>query len=350
MRYIVDIKEINVNSIKKFIDNGRYKNIVDFINVAIENQIYIESAEIKDINGSITNYKAPAENNSTLNNSLSMTDIRYNNISTVNMPSINQTILGLNDKHMKDVWLWGQINRILPLKIALRNLVMLLTEDNWIELEYYRESATQFALDIGEKIQRYEESINKIRDDKISTGLPDKENYKSSDRYKFHFLAFLRNDELIDGALGVMRFVNLKKEEKKVQIGITKQGLRFAQLNNPVLDNNNYDNSLSKEEIDFLLRHIQKYVKNEWNAIYWLLNKIGTKGTKREILNKEIEKEFKEKWNCSLAVINTQRAGLMARMSELGLIEKVKKGIYVTYYINKLGYEISKKIKYYENE
>ncbi len=53
---------------------------------------------------------------------------------------------------------------------------------------------------------------------------------------------------------------------------------------------------------------------------------------KRGKTNKELKKEFGYIWgNVSDAVINTQRAGLIARMFEMGLIEKEKTGIKVSY-------------------
>jgi hypothetical protein len=354
MRYIVDIKEASVNSINKLINEGKYKNMVEFINVAIENQIYIEYTDINEVAEPVKYYSSLSHDKTSKTENLNHFDstkkMSYSKILTVPMPEINHTSLVVNNNHLKSIWLWGQINKILPIKIGLRSLVNMVNEEGWTDFENFREFATNNALNISENLRRYEESLKKKREERISTGLPTKEKYKSSDRYKYHFLAFLRNDELIDGALGVLRFINFKKEDKKVLIGITQQGLKFAQLDNPVLDNNNFDRSLSEQEIDFYLRHTQKYVVNEWNAICWLIGKIGMNGTKREIINSEIEKEFQHKWECSIEYINTQRAGLMSRMNELGLIETVKSGIYVTYHLSKIGSEISMKTKYYENE
>jgi predicted transcriptional regulator len=50
-----------------------------------------------------------------------------------------------------------------------------------------------------------------------------------------------------------------------------------------------------------------------------------------------LKKEFGGIWAASDAVINTQRAGLMARMFELGLIEKEKDGVKVNYKISDKG-------------
>ena len=55
--------------------------------------------------------------------------------------------------------------------------------------------------------------------------------------------------------------------------------------------------------------------------------------------NKDLTPEdyIGEIWSASDAVINTQRAGLMARMFELGLIEKKKMGVRVFYNISEKG-------------
>ena len=54
-------------------------------------------------------------------------------------------------------------------------------------------------------------------------------------------------------------------------------------------------------------------------------------------MNKELKKTFGATWEATDAVISTQRAGLTARMFELGLLEKVKDGIYVKYAVSQTG-------------
>jgi hypothetical protein len=138
----------------------------------------------------------------------------------------------------------------------------------------------------------------------------------------------MRKDGTLDGAMPYLRFVNLNKDEKgKVLIGLTEPGLNFAKLDNPVIDSQDFERSLNEKEVDFYLDHIPKNVKGESSATKWLLEKLSNGLNEREEINKELKKEFGQIWGASEAVINTQRAGLMARMFELGLIEKDKKGI-----------------------
>jgi len=337
MRYIVDINEVQATEIKSLIDNGRYRNISQFINVAIENQLLIESSDLSQFQ------ETPKDNEIVEKNKVKKEYvIDYKSIKTVSIPDISKTTLSLNDNINKGVWLWGQINRIFPVKIALRSLSKLIKNNEWVSLDGFKEFATEEAIRISALISEYEIKTKKNRDEKISAGLPKKENYKSQDRYKFHFLASMRNnDEKLDGAMAVLRMVNIKKgDNNKLYIGITKSGLDFAKLENPVLDNSNYEISMNEDEINFYLSYVKKYLKNEWEGIQWVLKKIGNSGTNRDTLNNNMKRTFQKKWNCTEAVLNTQRAGLMGRMTELGLIDKKKEGIYVTYLLSEFAKSI----------
>ncbi len=148
----------------------------------------------------------------------------------------------------------------------------------------------------------------------------------------------MRKDGTLDGAMPYLRFVNLNKDEKgKVLIGLTDPGLNFAKLNNPVLDFADFEKSLNENEADFYIDHISKNVQGERNATKWLLYKLAIGLKDREEINNELKREFGQIWGASDAVINTQRAGLMSRMFELGLIEKEKEGIKVIYNISNRG-------------
>jgi hypothetical protein len=127
-------------------------------------------------------------------------------------------------------------------------------------------------------------------------------------------------------------------------VGITQAGVEFAKIPNPVLDDDNLDTSLNQKEVDFYLAHVKSDVKGEFAGIKWILTKINQGINERESLNSELNKEFAELWGASDAVVNTQRAGLMARMFELGLLEKEKNGIYVTYHISEFGKSFLAKI------
>jgi hypothetical protein len=72
----------------------------------------------------------------------------------------------------------------------------------------------------------------------------------------------MRKDGKLGGAMPFLRFANLNKEEKgKISIGLTESGLKFAQIENPVIDHNDFEKSFSQAEVDFYLNYISKNVK-----------------------------------------------------------------------------------------
>jgi hypothetical protein len=150
-------------------------------------------------------------------------------------------------------------------------------------------------------------------------------------------MVYPRRDGLLDGALAVMRFCNIYSDKRKQFIGITKPGLRFSLIENPVLDNNNFNKSLNEEESLFYINHVKENIIGEYAAMHWLVKQIENGNNERDPLNREIDKTYGEIWKATSAVINTQRAGLTSRMTELGLIERDKNGVRVKYRVSEFG-------------
>lgn len=396
MRYVVEITQKQADKITKLINEAKYQSVAQFILTAIENQIYLEESD----SSTQSVFHNPLEINSSFaikekehdKKGHPVIDIEIepsllaaikNNPKTLLMPkfeelacSIKKEII-LNEEH---AWLWGQVNRIFPIKLGLRVLLVMLGNDEATDLGIFKNKAGNVALAYGKMIRSRERYDNKPRDERVSAGLPiditdskfreavaielrkskrineidnylQQEEFKSTNRYKAHFLVILRKDGTLEGAMPYLKFVNLKKlNDEKVYIGLTKEGLEFAKLKNPIIDEKNFEKSLSDSEINFYLDHISKNVKGEKAAIEWLLRKINEGIIEREKIIQEITKEFNQFWNDSKDVINTQRAGLMARMFELGLINKRKEGISVTYSISDSGRKFLDKTKKMQEE
>jgi len=347
MRYIIDISQSQAKQIEALIEAQCYESVNQFVSVAIENQLHIEKTDISKPEAETGAKRKPFikrkfhDTGGFLEEEIEIFLPVPDEIPVFITPPTFSDLASCQNNIMEEkCWMWGQINRIFPVKLALRFLLNKIASGQWIELEKFKEEAAKIALTFGKEIKYYEEGQNKKRDDKISAGLPksSEDQFKSLTRYKAHFIGSLRKDGKLDGAMPFLRLANFMKDEKgKALIGITEAGYEFARLENPVIDSKNYDDSLGQIEIDFYLDHIYKNVKGEFNAIKWLLNKIAKGISDRTALNVEIEKEFGEIWKTSDAVINTQRAGLMSRMSELGLIDKEKEGIQVRYSISEKG-------------
>lgn len=350
MRYLVDLTQEEAEKIRKFINAGKYQTVAQFISTSIENQIHIENSDSESVSSILPARKdlgILSKSDSIIakdGRNITLVEIK-SQPKTVPAPDFSELAASLYKAKEENCWLWGQTNKIFPVKIGLRVLYALIGSEQWLDLEEYKEKAANIAAEYGTAIRKYEDKKNKIRDDRISAGLPDEEEFKSKFRYKGHFLAYMRKDSKLDGAMPFLRFVNLNKDEKgKIFIGLTESGLKFAQIENPVIDRNDFERSFSQTEIDFYLDYISKNVKGEASAIKWVLNKITNGIKNRDSINKELGREIAPSWGkTSEAVVNTQRAGLMARMFELGLIDKEKNGIKVVYKITDLGDKFLKK-------
>ena len=344
MRYIIDLIQNHANEIESLIKKGKYQSFAQFINAAVENQIYIEKSELDSriVEKSPTKNILPENNNDQnqaseeRNVDLSIPDTMPK---TVSSPNFSQFACHARKLEEEKCWLWGQTNKIFPVKFGLRALLNLIGSEEWLDLGSFRNKAADTAFTFGQKILSYEDAKNKKRDERISAGFPTgKEEFKTKARYKGHFLAYIRKDGKLDGALAFLRLVNLSKNNNgNASIGLTDAGLQFARLKNPVLDRDHFDTSLGEEEIIFYLDHISKNVKGEFAAIKWLLAKLENGLIHSEEINSELKEEYGDIWGASDAVINTQRSGLMARMIELDLIDRVRKGIRVYFYISDRG-------------
>lgn len=353
MRYLVDLNQEEAEKIREFINAGKYQTVAQFILTAIENQIHIENLDSESLSSILPTRKSldvsskpdliigkEAKN-------ITLVEIK-SQPKTVAAPDFSELSVSLYEAKEENCWLWGQTNKIFPVKIGLRVLYALIGLEQWLDLEDYKEKAANVAAEYGAAIRKYEDKKNKIRDERISAGLPDDKKFKSKFRYKGHFLAYMRKDGKLDGAMPFLRFANLKKDEKgKILIGLTEPGLNFARIENPVIDHNDFERNFSQTEIDFYLDYISTNVKGEASAINWVLNKIAYGIDNRDSINKELSREIAPSWGeeTTDAVVNTQRAGLMARMFELGLIDKEKQGISVKYKVSAQGENFLKKLK-----
>lgn len=342
MRYVVDVTQQQEDVIKELIYNGRYQNVAQFISTAIENQIHIETSDAVYVTNRVDEKNIRSDSMSTsflaYPHLIKLTKIK-NLPQTVTIPKFSDLAISLQGIKEEQCWLWGQTNKILPIKIGLRILYSLIGNNQWLDLEEYRNKASDIAAGFGTNLRKYEDAKGKLRDGRLSTGMPDEKEFKSKLRYKGQFLAYIRKDGKFDGAMPFLRFVNLNKDEKgRIFIGLTEPGLDFAKLDNPAIDYDNYEDSFSIEEINFYLDHVSRYVRGEKEAIMWLLNKVSQGFNNIESINDELSKELSVAWKePSSAVINTQRAGLMSRVFEIGLIEKEKRGVSVTYAVSQRG-------------
>jgi hypothetical protein len=171
---------------------------------------------------------------------------------------------------------------------------------------------------------------------KLSTGFPTSDKIdKAERRFRSQFIAYVRDDRQVSGALPELMFADVVERGGDVAIGLTEAGVAFATLPNPVLDEGDLSHSLSEEEMELYLDHVRRRVPWEASA-FALILRIITEGINgRMDINNAVRDRLKVEWTAK--EVNTQRAGAMARMFDLGLLARERHGRRVQYVATQRG-------------
>jgi Arc/MetJ-type ribon-helix-helix transcriptional regulator len=326
LRYVVDIPPELAEKMNHLVRSGRYKFPQDFIIAAMQNQAYIESqeglAQLESTNPSVDFPSSKtADQLIQLLKPPPQTGVRTVAISNFPRPE----------------YLWGQYNRIFPVKVIARvasNLAKR-NESSYVPLGELREVSAELARTIGRDIVRAEKKTGRKRGDIISAGLPTGSNQeKAKARFKNQFVGYL-SEKRMEGAAPTLRFLELSKDVGNiVSAGITDFGLKFAAYDSPVIDSQDYSIPFSSDEVDFLLEHLASQLPEEAKLMRLVLSGVKEGVSTPESLNDRM-KSYNSGW--SDVERSTMRAGVISRVSELGLLDRKKNGVKVTYLVTELG-------------
>jgi hypothetical protein len=247
-----------------------------------------------------------------------------------------------------DRWIWGQYNKLLPVKATCRGILSLLstTEADWqgIPLSKAATEISDKVIILGDYFRSLDATYELSRDDALSTAFPfsgsDRED-KARLRYANQFVAGANKHGRLTGLLVDLKLIN-QVRGKTPKILLTQTGWEFASLHNPVLDGK-YDGPptarLSEDERNLLLQHISLTVPTEDAAYRAVLSAILDGAETPEALDIALKRFLPERTEKPFtdAFVSTQRSGAISRMSDLGLIEKVRSGVRVKYVITEAG-------------
>lgn len=340
-KYIIEIPGDNITKIRTLIALKRYKSVPEFATIAIENQLIMEESgeEILPNNSeSLIDETALVNKSTALEPTKIITPIASSKL--ISLPNSKVKVVPLpNSDQISTSQLWGQYNKLLPLKLALRVLAnMVDNNEGFVNLISFQDTASDIAREIGLKLLKYESEIERPHGEKLSAGLPiGKSEFKTKLRFKNQFIGYMNKNGFIEGAIGALSFVNMKRDSKgDTFIGLTEPGRQFASIANPILDTNTEkpDTVFSDDEINFYLKHIQIYLPKEVEIIKFVMDNIYQGINKPDALTTKI-KEWNNDWSDDVA--NTMRSGIISRLFDLRLIQKEKEGLFVTYHLTKEG-------------
>jgi len=315
MKMIVDVPGGFLDRIKELVQIGHYSSIEEFLELAIMNQIKLE-ADTNIINNRIL--LSPFNQQTNI--------IHFDKKLQLKEKYDIEEIMAPEDDEIEGNLLWGQYNRLLPVKFVVRYLANYLNENKKLaNLDEFSEEASEHARRFGLQLLDVDKTKKRIKGEKISTAFPiGNDPYKSKLRFKNHFVGYMDTSGKIIGAPAQLKFIKIINDGSK-KIGLTKFGAEFAKILNPVLDENiENENPFSADEIEFYITHLKNNLINEYGAIIFLLNQIKNGITRP---NELTEKVILYDDNITKSQADIMRGGLVSRMSELGLINSIRVGM-----------------------
>lgn len=239
------------------------------------------------------------------------------------------------------LWISGQCNRLLPLKLAVRAVAALGDPElkGFVNFDQVRDQLAQAALKLGRYLAAFDLKHRLAPEHRYATSFP------SADRSEHLSMMRFINQYLIRGGLRAKRAAGMALEygliEKRnfkggLHLCVTRQGLEFARLPNPIIDTENLSEGtprLSSEERSFLLTHIEKHVSVERSAFRMLALAIKQDIATPDALDVFLGKPEKRRD----PILSTQRAGAISRMQELGLVDRKIMRPRVQYFLTSLG-------------
>lgn len=242
-----------------------------------------------------------------------------------------------------DRWLFGQYNKLLPAKASCRALAHLLTDypQGILLSEAAAEISHEAAL-LGDFLRNYDMQNGLGRDDALSTGFPSSglNTEKSRLRYAGQFVGSVNQNGQVSGLLIGLKLVNYSSEKNSC-LFLTEAGWRFAIAKNPILDNavQKSKDRFSNAEVSFLINHIKENVPAEDFAYRAVLSAINDGANNPNTLDEELRRyvshdrvnDFRNSF------LSSQRSGAVSRMTDLGLVSRVRTGVRVSYVLTERG-------------
>lgn len=261
--------------------------------------------------------------------------------------SVKTTSIPVNEQEKEtftlDRWLFGQYNKLLPLKANCRALLRVAAENpKGVRLEEIAGQLSEAASILGDYLANHDSRYQITRDDALATAFPHSspDAEKSRARYANQFVGSVNSQGILSGLLCNYRLVALAPG-MNAYLMLTDPAIQFARLENPVLDGRQTDpaQKFSPEEAAFLLDHIRAHVLVEAFAFRTLIQAIAEGAITPDKLDEALRVHVPAETNRSLSpsFLTSQRSGALSRMADLGLIARERKGVRVSYTITPEG-------------
>lgn len=321
---------------------GNYRSVQQFLEVAAWNQLALEESGEGRVAAPEEEQPKPARVDrpssrgaETTPRGVSTTPTWWPLLRSVNLTERDELRL---PERLDDLTaaLWGQTNRVLPIAVGVRILAHLMHDaDGDVAVPDWHETATKVATDLREQLRDWDAMAGRRHGSLWATAFPD-DNPASAHRYMNQFLGVPRKDGLADGGAAFLGFVDFDEHDDQAFVRLTRSGAEWAGFANPIFDGDGDPaRTFSSDETAFFIDHLRTYRPGE----HLLLNRIAAIVADRRSRT-EIDDELAREYPQWAKYITTMRAGALGRLSDLGLLERTRRGLEVDYHLTDLAAEV----------
>lgn len=345
----VDMSRQTKELMDSFVGRGDYKDYAELIESALMNlsvlrsHMNVEKSLVLDRPGRVEKKPRPAKSPvSAVHDSVLTPDLFQVHGETT--PPVLAAIEGhaepLGKRYRPQEWLFGQYNKLLPVKATCRAIRSLLeTSPDGVDLSVATAKITDAAVTLRQMLVRMDVERGSGKGESLAAGFPSAEE-KARLRFANQFIGSFTRAGSISGFPSDLKLIGLVNGGRKGAICLTQAGWDFTSIENPILDHNEATGRLSDEEASFLLRHINTHVPSEYAAFLTILRAITNGSASPDDLDASLREFVGDETAITESHLATQRAGAVARMFDLGLIGREKSGLFVRYFVKDLGNEL----------
>lgn len=241
---------------------------------------------------------------------------------------------------LTDAPLWGQVNRLLPLKVAVRALWSQTMEDGEAPtLQELRVVTSSVACALREPLKEIDAALELPRGARLHASFPKRE-VRSIERFQNNFVGRVARSgsREIAGAIFDFGFAAVDRIDGRIRL--TELGLAFARLPNPLIDRGeNMAPGLDEREQILLIETIRSRMPEEWRLMRLVLNGILGHADTTDALAQRMLRLYGPgtEWDWSNSTITAMRSGVLARLQGLGLIDRTYSDRNVCYSLTERG-------------
>jgi Arc/MetJ-type ribon-helix-helix transcriptional regulator len=324
---VVDVPESVLSDVRTAVEDGGYESPQEFLETALRTQVELELGTDQD---RVPSFERAVEGDGVDKTSSrpqqSVEDEAPREVEDLSVRAFDiQTVAPPAPDRIDTGPLWGQYNRIFPMKLAVRRLAVDLSESgsDWAPYGEFRDETATVAREYGLRLREVDEDRDRPRGEKLSAALPTGDSIERSlDGFKTHFVGQIDSDGDLTGALPTLRFVEVRPDPRA--FGLTDAGVEFASIENPILDGGlQSEESLSEAEYRFYVDHVAEEHPAEYDAMRAVVEAVESGVDRPDSLSERVS-ELSDDWSSAQA--STVRSGLVGRMYELGLVSRRRVG------------------------